>query len=946
MILLPRRPSFAPFPGHSAGGPFAQDLVLLVTFGEGGGSRIIDQFGQNVGIFHGTNLNWQSSPVGPAVVLDGSTNWVEIPANVQYTDVPHGTDQYGFSSRAHWIYWASSSESYGLVAGEEDSGDFNDSVFIKSDGTLAGYYGSGSNDPIGSVTLSAGQWYHYVQTYGPQRGMCYYINGQIVHQYSNFGGPSIGANNYRTRIGGGSIFGSGRYIAGAFASYAKWFRELDASEVQRLYQDPMSLYEPYRRIYAFVAGPSDIDGFGFGRASSRAFGAPGFVGHPGDQFIVGTGDGRTSSRSFGTGALAGGDNIIGSIGRPSSRAFGHGLLANANLIKGSYGRPSSRSFGVGAVTTKEFTIFISGVDVTEQMRVNTLDIMNSISQISTAAFTLGTQTKTATLLTYKVGQPVYIYHGNTRIFGGTIDSCYNTFLGVDSTVGPNMFEITCSDFSEVLDRRYVAATYNQDGSVFDLVSIVIDIVDTYLLQDNITYDASSGTNDSLANFGVVTFNWITARQAFQQLADLVQWDFSVDYYGVLRFFPSNDGSGLAPFNIADNDGNWLNTPPMTVQQYRTNYRNRQGVQSSSQSTALWTDTFSVADPGPFTSGPQPPDGIRQAFITLYGIPATPYVFVNDHAQVVIDVTQIGAAGPDGYQWYWIPPQGFAPSAGVFQNQADAPLTSADVLTVEYQSPLPPIIWVECADQIAIRAAIEGNSGVYEDVESVTGITDPNELAAYAQGLLNRYGCLNGMPQEVIYTTDNPNPLFAGMVQDISVTNPFVENAGFILVQVEIKDVDGKFLRTTVTADSGMYQLSSGAYYQALVNRGQLPQPSNRNTYTWQLAPSYPGVTNPGFTSGFIGQIQATLASSEVPLYVSIYCTSPPSVTGYLLQMAFNDAFFGPNTPIPLSAQQATGYFPTQAFPQGTILQPYIGGIGGTSGIKDGTITLVTSVIRN
>jgi hypothetical protein len=692
------------------------------------------------------------------------------------------------------------------------------------------------------------------------------------------------------------------------------------------------------------SGVATINGAGHSRASSRSFG-PGLIGNTGDQFLVGTGFGRASSRSFGAGSLAAGNTIVGGLGRASSRSFGHGQLSNSNLIKGNYGRASSRSFGVGALTTKEFTIFVSGVDVTEQMRVNTLDIVNSISQISTAAFTLGGQTKTAPLLTYQVGDPVYIYHGSTRIFGGTIDSCYNTFLGVDSTEGPNMYQITCSDLSEILDRRYVAAQYNQDGAVFDLVSIVLDLVDTYLAEDNITYDVASGNNESLANFGVVTFNWITARQAFQQLADLVNWDFSVDYYGVLRFFPANDGSGLAPYNIADNDGNWETTPPMTVQQYRTNYRNRQGVQSSSQTTALWTDTFSVADPGPFTNGPQPPDGIRQEFITLYGIQTTPYVFVNGVAQQVIDVTQIGAAGPDGYEWYWIPPQGFSPSAGVFQNPADAPLTSSDVLTVQYQSPIPPIIWVECAEQIAIRAAIEGNSGVYEDVESVTGITDPNELQAYAQGLLNRYGCLNGMPVEVIYTTHREDMLFAGMVQNISVTNPSVPSAGFMLVQVEIKDVDGKFLRTTVTADSGMYQLSSGAYYQALVNRGQLPQPSNRNTYTWQLSPTIPGQTNEGLGSGNVNPVQGSLASSEVPLYMVItYQNTLPGPSGPNVEMLVNSAGFGNQLVLPLLPGTYVVYFATKAIPQGSSLTPLFQ--GGPSGIKDGVLTLVTSVIRN
>jgi hypothetical protein len=942
MILKPRFPGRTPRPGHAVSSAFSQGLVLLQPFGEGGGSRILDPHSHNVGTYHGTTLSWQSSPIGPAVTLDGATNWVEVPADSSYlVNAANGSP----FSVAAWVNWvADGTDAYGLIYGEEDGASFNLTFLIKSTGGIALYPAGGSIDPVTGVTLTSGLWYHLVWTFGLKYGQALYVNGIQKFEDGNFGGPTVGANLFRGRIGGNSVFGSGRFIQGAVAGVAKWVRELNPNEVSRLYVEPMSLYVPYRQIWGFTPGIGTIDGAGHGRPSSRAFGA-GTIGHPGDLFIVGAGHSRVSSRKFGTGALAGGNKIIGSVGRPSSRKFGHGLIASANLIQGSYGRKSSRAFGVGALTTKEFTLFISGVDVTKHMRINSLNITNSISQTSTASFDYGGQDLTGALLILQVGQPVIFYHGNTRIFGGTIDQALNSFYGRSSTEGPNYIQVTCSDFSQILDRRYVAANYNQSGSVFDMISIVIDLVATYLSNDNIKYNFANGQNESIVNPGAITFDWITARQAFTQLANLVQWDFNVDYYGVLQFWPNTQGSGPAPFDIHDNDGNWLSEPPMTVQEFRTSYRNRQGVRSASQSSALWTDTFSTADPGPFPVEPQPPDGIRRAFITKFGIPTTPYVFVNGSAQRVVSLLDIGAAGPGGYDWYWIPPQGFAPASGVFQNQANPVLTSSDVLTVQYQSPVSPIIFVECADQIAIRAAIEGNSGIYEDVQNVQNITDPGALTAYAQGLLNRYGCLYGMPKQVIYTTDKAG-LFAGMLQTIQTTNPFNQgSAPYMLSQVQIRDKDGKFLRYTVTADSGLYQLSSAQYLGQLVNQGQLAQPSNRNTYVWQLAPSYPGITNPGLSSGQLAQIQATLATSEVPLYMTIIYQTAPSTLGPNVEIEINGAGFGQQLTLPLTPNRTyTVYFPTQAFPQGSSLVPLFQ--GGNSGIKDGVLTLVTSVIRN
>jgi hypothetical protein len=934
----------------------ADKLVSAILLNEGGGLHAVDSVWGLQGILSGSTGAPSWSPVGNSLGGRGGQGLRFNQANSQivtYDGTRYLNLQAGAMTVMGWLVLDGGQNNGQYVFSKTDSNQTGGWIVTANNASSPGIIFevvlSGSNHVNGTdpsnVLPQAGKLFQFACTWNfATKTSQIFINGIGATPSTSGSGIGTETGNHNLTIGTG-VFGGSNFFGSLAERFYLWSRVLSPTEILALYYNPNALHQPARRYVpgSGAAAPGTIDGTGFGRASSRAFGSPGFIGGSGDQFIIGTGDGRASSRAFGTGAVAGGNTIVGSSGRPSSRAFGGpGLIGSTNQIVGSYGRPSSRAFGTGAtITEKPFTLIVAGQDVTKQMRVNTLDIVNSISQISTAAFTLGGQTKTGPLLTYQVGDPVYIYQGTTRIFGGTIDSCYNTFLGVDSTEGPNLYQITCSDFSEILDRRYVAAQYNQSGDVFDLVAIVTDIVDTYLLQDGITYDASSGNNESLAGFGVVTFSWITARQAFQQLADLVNWDFSVDYYGVLRFFPSDDGSGLAPYNIADNDGNWESNPPMTVQQYRTNYRNKQGVQSSSQTTALWTDTFSTVDPGPYPSSPQAPDGLRRFFVTLYEIQQTPYVYVNGGSpQVCVPVDQIGSLGPDAWQWYYIPG-----SFGVQQNPAQPVLTSGDVLTVQYQGPLPPIIWVECAEQIAIRAAIEGNSGVYEDVESVTGITDPNELIAYAQGLLNRYGCLNGMPVEVIYTTHNPLPLFAGMVQNISVTNPSVPSAGFILVQVEIKDVDGKFLRTTVTADSGMYQLSSGAYYQALVNRGQLAQPSNRNTYTWQLSPTIPGQTNPGLGTGTINPIQGILASSEVPLYFTI--TFPSLLAGPSgpnVQMQLNGAVYGNSLVIPLTPGTYAVYFPTQAFPQGTSLQPLFG--GGPSGITDGVLTLVTSVIRN
>jgi hypothetical protein len=536
---------------------------------------------------------------------------------------------------------------------------------------------------------------------------------------------------------------------------------------------------------------------------------------------------------------------------PTRVAFGASSLGlQLSLI---YQLPSSVAFGEAAIVQRSFiTVFINGVDVIAagcNLLVNTLQVTDALSQPTTASFSLWVPKQN---LVPQVGQQVTIYVGNLRIFGGYIDQPFQTafqatpgygFLGTPSGSGGGSGgvgsatgggsssgggAIACTDYSSLFSRRYVGLYFDGNGtpSPSFLNDIVAYIVETYLAADGFTYDDSDG--DPGINLGPQLFNWVTVQSAFNTLSSSTGWDWKVDQFQVLRFFPSASGTGTAAFNIDEGDGN-VYAESLGVEYYRSKYRNRQGVASPSQQGQLWEDIFSVADPGPFPNDPQPPDGVRKTFLQLYGFTATPIVTVDGNPQVVAQLTPSGFVPTSGWQWYIVAPSPGLPSYGLFQYGPDAPLGPSDTLIIEYATPISPILWLENATQIADRAAIEGNTGVYEDVEQAPSVTDPAAIMAYCSGLLARYS--QGIPFQVSYSTRNQAGLFTGQLQNIETTNPPLSFVGLIS-NVVWQDVDGQFVNLSVTVLSGEYQGDFTQFFAALVAGTQLAQPANTSNYDW------------------------------------------------------------------------------------------------------------------
>lgn len=588
---------------------------------------------------------------------------------------------------------------------------------------------------------------------------------------------------------------------------------------------------------------------------------------------------------------------------------------------------------------QRFTLLISAVDRTALMIANTLMIRNQLGQASTCTFTLES---VGAAFRPTIGQSIQVYSKQLLVFGGLISQIEET---VFSSTNRFVFGVTVSDWSILLDRRVVGGFF----SSFSMSSIVSSLITSFLQADGVTYNSTDG--DPGTSLGDVLINWITARQAFNQLSNLTGWEYSLDYNRVVRFFPPGTALGAAPFTIADNDGNSLaeqgqasvaGAPGCSSVAIRTLtglYRNREFVRSSSQTTQLWVDIFSKTQPGPYPSNKQPPGGGRIAFITLFVLTVTPIILVNGGVQRVIPLASVATAAPGSWDWYWIPG-----GSGVFQNQANAPLGVNDVLEIDYQSKLSPVTTVQCSTEIATRAAAEGTTGVYDAVDDAPNVAEPTDLSQYALAILNRYGCTNG-PQKQIVLSTLRDGLLAGQLLTVNLSRPLIPNAGYLITQVSGREVDKDHFKWDVTCELGNYfGQGSAQFFAGLVNRGQIPQALDRVYYPFRIADQ-----GGGLTGGIQFGTQVVQHQKEIVQYISVMLDTghPATQNGVVLQLLINAngslfVTFNAGDAGEKRAYQPAGQTPIEVVQGDTFRVQHSG--NNDTGMTFVTFTVVTTVV--
>lgn len=343
-------------------------------------------------------------------------------------------------------------------------------------------------------------------------------------------------------------------------------------------------------------------------------------------------------------------------------------------------------------------LVISGVDRTSLLQRASLSVDRQLQQASTAQFKLR---DLETGYRPQVGEPLYIYSddgGTQLIFGGSCDQPQASRLLGTYT---NEYAIQCVDWHQNADRHIAAKSYSGVSSG----SIVQDLITSYLAQDGITAgDVQAGPTISTA-----VFNYIPVSQALDQLSKLTGFQWRINPDKSLDWFDQSTYS--APWSLTE-------TSPvmnLTVTGDRSYYRNKQFIRAGTK----------VSDPQIVN---RTGDGKTRTWTLPLPLAKQPTITLNGAAQT----TGVGGVESGVAYYYNIGSQ------TITQDDTGTLLANTDDLQITFQGRYPIVVVAQSSSEVASRAAVEENGGVYDSVASEPNINDDQTALEYAQGLLRRY----------------------------------------------------------------------------------------------------------------------------------------------------------------------------------------------------------------
>lgn len=382
-------------------------------------------------------------------------------------------------------------------------------------------------------------------------------------------------------------------------------------------------------------------------------------------------------------------------------------------------------------------ITIGGEDRSSSYRPASLSIKEDLNTRGTADFILEDPDNDLSITT---GQSIIIRKNTLTptyterlLFAGTVDVIEDRWPTMDITSPFHQIKVKAVDNNAIASRFLVARRY-EAGSLPG--EIAEDIRERYLSSEGVT---AGNIENGEITLGQVDFNFESVSDALNELSELVGFIWYIDHDRKL-YFQARDTTS-ASFGYSDSS---LPIRSLKRKQSRQGYRNRQYLRAG-RDIQINTNAEDFAG-----------DGERRSFTVGLPIGEEPTVTLNGSSQT-IGVNGIAA----GKNWYW------QKGSNTIEQDRDlgSILETDDILRVTYRGLLAIIVQADDSTQQEERAAIEGGSGIYEQIEDDEKLESGDFALSRASGLLNRYGAI----KEIVSISTDEAPLRAGQVQTIELT---------------------------------------------------------------------------------------------------------------------------------------------------------------------------------
>jgi hypothetical protein len=343
----------------------------------------------------------------------------------------------------------------------------------------------------------------------------------------------------------------------------------------------------------------------------------------------------------------------------------------------------------------------------------------------------------------------------------------------------------------------LANTSNNAPASTDTISVIYTAIvgkaawDSDIIRDiNENFFDGEGINCSSTGYvmdGVriseLNFNYVPGNEAINTICDISGYNWYIDVDKKLHYFPRTENP--APFNINSTSNNWRS---LTVRRSRDKYRNKQYILGS-YGALPFNESFAG-------------DGYTKTWTVTYPVYDTPTITINGYVATV-GVLNVSAST---FGYYWS-----KESRAITANSTNSALASTDNIKIAYHGLYPVVAVADDGTEINTRKAIEGGSGIYEEVVTSNKSYINAAAVTYGEGILSKYG---KELEEVRFETD-VDGLQSGQLIEIQIPNNDL-NDYYYITQVTAKDVNLATMRYKVTAVSGTDREGWIAFFRSLV----------------------------------------------------------------------------------------------------------------------------------
>lgn len=354
-------------------------------------------------------------------------------------------------------------------------------------------------------------------------------------------------------------------------------------------------------------------------------------------------------------------------------------------------------------------VYVNNIEY--ELREFSLTIQEIVNERATCSFALKTPISTV----LEKGMRVQVQDGNDLLFRGFVSSATHREY---PTHGIKLYDVSCVDLHYLVDKRVYVRGFT-DKLCGDIVKTMIDEI---LADEGITY-----TEDSIEvgyNIPAISFSYKKCNDILDQLAEISNYVWYVDYNGVL-YFKNPKTVGTAPVvtdKILKGDG-------LTITNKNNQYRNKQYVKGAIAETGEITQVFYG-------------DGANKSFTLGYRLADKPKIWIDGQYVYEDDIVLKGYN--ESAKWFYQKQDNV-----ILQNLEDEPVAKGVEIRVVYKGVFPIVAITESTSEIIRNQNLGSGTGIVEVVDDESDLTSLGTAISTAVGRLGKY-C--GNTYQVVFTT--------------------------------------------------------------------------------------------------------------------------------------------------------------------------------------------------